>query len=186
MGVREMERFLEQWQMNVKDLHRRLILAPTPRERERWHANQRGSWMDPIVELLRELAPAIPREMTVVVLCDRGLASPKLWQQILAHGWHPYMRYAKNITFCAEDGRRLSAHAFVPRPDTAWIGKGTAFSSETPLHPPGGLVRGTGGAVDYPDRPSPGPGRGELVRAALLDRVGVQGPQEPGPATALP
>ena len=31
MGVREMERFLEQWQMNVKDLHRRLILAPTPR-----------------------------------------------------------------------------------------------------------------------------------------------------------
>ena len=26
MGVREMERFLEQWQMNVKDLHRRLAL----------------------------------------------------------------------------------------------------------------------------------------------------------------
>ena len=38
MSVREMERFLEQWQMNAKDLHRRLILAPTPRERERWHA----------------------------------------------------------------------------------------------------------------------------------------------------
>ena len=34
MNVREMER----WQMNAKDLHRRLILAPTPRERERWHA----------------------------------------------------------------------------------------------------------------------------------------------------
>ena len=34
MSVREMER----WQMNAKDLHRRLILAPTPRERERWHA----------------------------------------------------------------------------------------------------------------------------------------------------
>ena len=39
------------------------------------------------------------------------------------------MRYAKNVTFCAEDGRRLPARAFVPRPDTAWIGKGTAFSS---------------------------------------------------------
>ena len=38
MGVREMERFLEQWEMNAKDLHRRMILAPTPRERERWHA----------------------------------------------------------------------------------------------------------------------------------------------------
>ena len=38
--------------------------------------------------------------------------------------------------------------------------------------------------MDYPDRPSPGPGRGELVRAAILDRVGVQGPQEPGLAMA--
>ena len=52
-------------------------------------ANQRGSWMEPIVELLRELAPAAPREMTVVVLCDRGLASPKLWKQIRAQSLPP-------------------------------------------------------------------------------------------------
>ena len=38
MGVRDMERFLQQWQMEVKDLRRRMILAPTPRERERWYA----------------------------------------------------------------------------------------------------------------------------------------------------
>ena len=38
MGVREMDRFLEQWQMDAKALRRRMILAPTPRERERWHA----------------------------------------------------------------------------------------------------------------------------------------------------
>ncbi len=38
MGVREIDRFLEHWQMDARDLHRRLILAPTPRERERWHA----------------------------------------------------------------------------------------------------------------------------------------------------
>ena len=37
-GVREMERFLEQWQMDAKALRRRMILAPTPRERERWYA----------------------------------------------------------------------------------------------------------------------------------------------------
>ena len=47
-------------------------------------ATQRGSWMDPTVELLRKLAPAVPREMTVIVLCDRGIASPKLWRQIRA------------------------------------------------------------------------------------------------------
>ena len=38
MGVREMERFLEQWRMDSRDLRRRMILSPTPRERERWYA----------------------------------------------------------------------------------------------------------------------------------------------------
>ena len=38
MGAREIGRSLEQWQMGVKDLRRRMILAPTPRERERWYA----------------------------------------------------------------------------------------------------------------------------------------------------
>ena len=85
--------------------------------------------MDPTVELLRELAPAVPKEMTVIVLCDRGISSPKLWTQIRAQGWHPCMRYRKNITFCAQDGRRLPAQHFVSRPDTAWIGQGTAFST---------------------------------------------------------
>ena len=31
MGVREKERFLEQWRMDATDLRRRMILAPTPR-----------------------------------------------------------------------------------------------------------------------------------------------------------
>ena len=43
MSVREIDRSLEQWQMDGRDLHRRLILAPTPRERplgklRRWYA----------------------------------------------------------------------------------------------------------------------------------------------------
>ncbi len=38
MGVREIDRLLEQWEMNVRDAHRRTILASTPRERERWQA----------------------------------------------------------------------------------------------------------------------------------------------------
>ena len=45
--------------------------------------------MDPTVELLRELAPAVPREMTVIVLCDRGISSPKLWKQIRAQSLPP-------------------------------------------------------------------------------------------------
>ena len=73
------------------------------------HATERGSWMDSIVKLLRELSPAVPRDMTVIVLCDRGISSPKLWKRIRAQGWHPYMRYRKNITFCADGGQRLLA-----------------------------------------------------------------------------
>ena len=100
-------------------------------------ATQKGSWMDPTVELLKELAPAVPRDMTVIVLCDRGISSPKLWKQIRSQslpparpgGWHPCMRYRKNITFCADGGRRLPAQRFLCRPDTAWIGRGTAFST---------------------------------------------------------
>ena len=38
MGVRDIDRSLEQWQMGVKVLQRRMILAPTPCERERWYA----------------------------------------------------------------------------------------------------------------------------------------------------
>ena len=38
MGVREIDWPLERWQMGVKDLRRQMILAPTPRERERWYA----------------------------------------------------------------------------------------------------------------------------------------------------
>ena len=38
MGERDMDGYPEQWQMNAKDLRRRMILSPTPRERERWYA----------------------------------------------------------------------------------------------------------------------------------------------------
>ena len=87
--------------------------------------------MDPIVELLQALAPAVPQDMSVIVLCDRGLTSPKLWRRICAQGWHPYIRYPKTVTFCVDGGRRLPARTFIPWPDTGWIGSGTAFSKAT-------------------------------------------------------
>ena len=144
-------------------------------------ATQKGSWMDPTVELLRELAPAVPREMTVIVLCDRGISSPKLWQQIRAQGWHPCMRYRKNITFCADGGKRLPARRFVSVPGTAWIGRGTAFGT------PKTQRRCTLLVVWYAEQEEPwiiltGPAAGssgsELVRSPLLDRTGLQGHQE--------
>ena len=38
MAVREMDRFPGQWRMGIRDLHRRTVMAPTPREQERRQA----------------------------------------------------------------------------------------------------------------------------------------------------
>ena len=38
LGVRDMDQFLERWEMDVPGVRRRMILAPVPRERERWYA----------------------------------------------------------------------------------------------------------------------------------------------------
>ena len=113
--------------------------------------------MDPMVELLRELAPAVPKEMTVIVLCDRGIASPK-------------DRYAPRA------GRER--HLLRPRRPpvaTAWIGR-----MEVHRHPVGGLVRRAVRTLDHPHRPATGGRRTQLVRPALLDRTGLQGRQKLG------
>ena len=52
-------------------------------------ATQRGSWIEPTVELLKERAPAVRRDMTVIALCVRGISSLKPWSQIRAQGCQP-------------------------------------------------------------------------------------------------
>ena len=96
-----------------------------------WHilpANRRGEWMTPTLELLELLAPAVPSDMTVIVMCDRGLRSPRLYRRICAVGWHPYVRQSINTLFCPVGSNRIHARRLVPAPGHAWVGKGTAFS----------------------------------------------------------
>ena len=115
-------------------------------------ANQRGAWMDPIVELLQALAPAVPREMTVVVLCDRGLASPKLWQQILAQSLPPAttgglasLHEVSEKRHFLRRGRPASARACLRSPSGYRMDRERdrlrQSRRKTPLHPAGGLVR---------------------------------------------
>ena len=35
--MRDIDRFLQQWQMSAREVRQRMMLAPTPRERERWY-----------------------------------------------------------------------------------------------------------------------------------------------------
>lgn len=51
-----------------------------------------GSWHAEWVRLLQALSPAVPDGCQVWVLCDEGLYSKRLFEQICEHGWHPVMR----------------------------------------------------------------------------------------------
>lgn len=86
-------------------------------------ANTPGAWMSPILRQLRQLRPAIPTSMRVVVLADRGLWSPRLWKRIRDLGWHPLLRVQKHITFTPNGAERVQAQCLV-NPGEAWIGRG--------------------------------------------------------------
>jgi hypothetical protein len=87
----------------------------------------RGQWIPPLQALLGLLAPAVPRQMTVLVLTDRGLWSPRLWRSIKGFGWHPLMRIRPDATFAPCGLPRRPARALLPGPGHAWVGAGTAF-----------------------------------------------------------
>jgi hypothetical protein len=96
-----------------------------------WHilpANQAGAWLPPFLRLLRLLRPAVPAGMTVLVLADRGLWSPRLWKRIRDLGWHPLLRVRQEATFAPAGRDRCRATALVAGPGHAWAGKGVAFA----------------------------------------------------------
>jgi len=95
-----------------------------------WHvaaAGRPGAWLAPLLDLLAVLAPAVPPTQTVVVLADRGLWSPRLWEAIRSHGWHPLLRIQQAALFRPRGGKTGKAAALVPGPGHAWVGRGTAF-----------------------------------------------------------
>ena len=95
-----------------------------------WHiktGGQPGPWMPDLCALLDRLGPAVPEGMTVRVLCDRGLQSPDLWAALRRQGWHPYMRYDRNMTFQAVTGPRGPAWRFVAREGQYTVTAGKAF-----------------------------------------------------------
>ena len=96
-----------------------------------WHlrrGGQQGEWTPEFVRLLACLAPAVPAELTTVVLMDAGLRSPTLWDAVCGHGWHVIQRQEAGMYFRPmgwEEGCR--ADQFVRTAGHAWVGTGTAF-----------------------------------------------------------
>lgn len=90
-------------------------------------ANQAGAWLPHLLRLLRQLRPAVPSSLPVLVLADRGLWSPRLWKGLRGLGWHPVLRLRADATFAPFGQRRRPAKTLVPGPGHAWVGAGMAF-----------------------------------------------------------
>lgn len=90
----------------------------------------KGAWLPELERLLALLAPAVPPTMTVLVMTDRGLWSPRLWRQIKENGWHPLMRIRPDATFAPVGERRQQARALLPRPGFCWVGEGVAYKEK--------------------------------------------------------
>lgn len=98
-------------------------------------ANQEGAWHPHWCELLRLLQPAVGPDWTVVVLTDRGLESARLFQEVVAVGWHPLMRVKAGGKFRPEGWVRwYSFSSLVPRVGARFARAGLAYkTAEQPL-----------------------------------------------------
>lgn len=94
-------------------------------------ANQKHAWRGEWLRLLRQVRPAVPPTMTVIVLADRGLYARWLFRRIVRLGWHPFLRINTGGTFRPVDHNRFQAlRDFAPAPGRSWQGRGTAFVSK--------------------------------------------------------
>jgi hypothetical protein len=94
-------------------------------------AGNKGAWRPQWLRLLRRLWCAVPGDMTVLVLTDRGLYARWLYRRIVRLGWHPLMRINTGGFFRPEGSnqsfRPLSSFAF--QPGSQWCGRGQAFKN---------------------------------------------------------
>jgi len=79
--------------------------------------NQAGEWHPIWVSLLQNLSQAIPAGYSVLVLCDRGLYSKRLFETIRARDWHPFMRIGTQGKY-----RRIRAQKWRPLGQVAFRG----------------------------------------------------------------
>jgi len=92
--------------------------------------NTKHAWRGEWLRMLRQVRPAVPPTMTVIVLADRGLYARWLYRRIVRLGWHPFLRINAGGTFRPQAHNRFqSLRTLAPQPGTRWQGRGTAFVS---------------------------------------------------------
>ncbi len=95
-------------------------------------AGKKGAWRPHWEELLRSLKGVVPAEWQVIVLADRGLYAPWLFEAIVAVGWHPFLRI--NVGGMARrqaGGGWGPLTRFAPTPGRCWSGKVVCFKERS-------------------------------------------------------
>lgn len=94
-------------------------------------ATDKHAWRGEWLRMLRQLRPAVPPTMMVIVLADRGLYARWLFRRIVRLGWHPFLRIKTGGTFRVDGHNRFQPlRIFAPAPGSSWQGRGTAFVSK--------------------------------------------------------
>jgi hypothetical protein len=95
-------------------------------------AGEKGAWEPYWKELFTLLKDSVPAHWTVIVLADRGLYAPWLFEHLVWLGWHPFLRINRGGKV-----RPVGTSTFewlsslVPTPGTAWCGLVDCFVENT-------------------------------------------------------
>jgi len=93
--------------------------------------NQKGSWQPYWQTLLAQLDGVIPAEWRVLVLADRGLYAPWLYRQIVAQGWHPFLRINLGAKACVQGSDRWDwIRNFLPAVGEQWAARVACFADK--------------------------------------------------------
>jgi hypothetical protein len=88
-------------------------------------AHQKGPWRPYWERLLALVASRIPAAWMVIVMADRGLYAPWLYEQIVDLGWHPFLRVNEQMAMRPQGGRQgfRCVTEWVSKPGEQWSGE---------------------------------------------------------------
>lgn len=93
-------------------------------------ANEEGAWMPHCTALLGHLSGVVPKTMSVLVLCDRGLQSQDLFRAIKAQRWHPMIRLTRVGQWCpAGSARWYALSKLLVGPGRYYVARGHLFKT---------------------------------------------------------
>ena len=91
---------------------------------------EKGSWQPYWKQLFQSLKDIVPQDYLVIVSADRGLYASWLYEEIVALGWHPFLRINHQGQYCNSGSDSWQALATIVTPKVKnWSGRITCFKT---------------------------------------------------------